>query len=49
MRNDLAVIAAMDGRFDEARTGWRAALEIDRDRLVARLNRDLVEARDKPR
>ena len=44
VRNDLAVMAAMEGRFDEARTGWNAALEIDRDRLMARLNRDLVEA-----
>ena len=44
VQNDLAVMAAMDGRFDEARAGWRTALEIDRDCLVARLNRDLVEA-----
>ena len=40
VQNDLAVMAAMDGRFDEARAGWQAALEIDRDCLVARLNRD---------
>ncbi len=44
IENDLAVLAAMDGRFDEALTGWQTALEIDRDCLVARLNRDLVEA-----
>ena len=44
VQNDLAVMAAMDGRFDEARAGWQTALEIDRDCLVARLNRDLVEA-----
>jgi glycosyltransferase involved in cell wall biosynthesis len=43
-QNDLAVVAAMEGRFDEARSGWQAALEIDKDCLVARLNRDLVEA-----
>ncbi len=44
IHNDLAVLAAMDGQFDEARAGWQTALEIDRDCLVARLNRDLVEA-----
>ena len=44
VQNDLAVMAAMDGRFDEARAGWQTALEIDRDCLLARLNRDLVEA-----
>ena len=44
VQNDLAVMAAMEGRFDEARTGWQTALEIDRDCLLARLNRDLVEA-----
>ena len=44
VQNDLAVLAAMDGRFDEARAGWQTALEIDRDCLMARLNRDLVEA-----
>ena len=44
IRNDLAAIAAMEGRFDEARAGWQAALEIDPDCLMARLNRDLIEA-----
>jgi hypothetical protein len=44
VQNDLAVMAAMDKRFEEASRGWHAALEIDRDCLVARLNRDLVEA-----
>jgi hypothetical protein len=44
IQNDLAVLAAMGGRFDEARAGWQTALEIDRDCLMARLNRDLVEA-----
>ena len=44
IRNDLAALAAMEGRFDEARAGWQAALEIDPDCLMARLNRDLIEA-----
>jgi tetratricopeptide (TPR) repeat protein len=44
VQNDLAVMAAMDGRFDEARAAWQTALEIDRECLVARLNRDLTEA-----
>jgi glycosyltransferase involved in cell wall biosynthesis len=44
IRNDLAVLAVAEGRFDEARAGWRAALESDPDCLVARLNRDLLEA-----
>jgi hypothetical protein len=44
VQNDLAVMAAMDGRFDEARTAWQTALKIDRDGLVARLNRDLFAA-----
>ena len=44
VHNDVAVMAAMDGRFDEARAEWKAALEVDQDCLVARLNRDLVEA-----
>jgi tetratricopeptide (TPR) repeat protein len=44
VRSDLAAIAAIEGRFDEALAGWRAALEIDPECLVARLNRDLIEA-----
>jgi hypothetical protein len=44
VRNDLAVMAAIEGRFDEALTGWKAALEIDSGCLVARLNRVSVEA-----
>ena len=44
IRNDLAVLAVADGRFDEARAGWRGALDADPDCLVARLNRDLLEA-----
>ena len=45
IQNDLAVLTAIDGRFDEGRAGWRTALEIDRACLVARRNRDLVEAK----
>ena len=44
IRNDLAVLAAIEGKFDEARTGWQEAVEVDPDCLLARLNRDLVEA-----
>src|SRR5271156_1556732 len=44
IRSDLAAIAAIEGRFDDALAGWRAALEIDPDCLVARMNRDLIEA-----
>jgi hypothetical protein len=44
IRNDLAVLAAIDGKFDEARSGWREAMEVDPECLLARLNRDLVEA-----
>ena len=44
IRNDLAVLAAIEGKLDEARSGWREAVEVDPDCLVARLNRDLVEA-----
>ena len=36
IRSDLAAIAAIEGRFDEALAGWRAALEIDPDCLMAR-------------
>jgi hypothetical protein len=43
IHNDLAVLAALDGRFDEARAGWQSALDTDHDCLLARLNRDLVE------
>ncbi len=44
VQNDLAVLAAMEGRFDEACQGWRAAIESGRDCLPARLNLGLVEA-----
>jgi len=43
IQNDLAVLAALDGRYDEAQQGWHAALELDHDCLQARLNRDLVQ------
>jgi len=44
VQNDLAVLAALEGRFDEARQGWQQALELDQSCLMARLNRDLVQA-----
>ena len=44
VQNDLAVLAALEGRFDEAQQGWQHALELDRSCLMARLNRDLVQA-----
>ena len=43
-RSDLAALAATEGRFEEALAGWPAALEIDPDCLMVRLNRDLIEA-----
>src|ERR1700679_725062 len=43
IRSDLAAIAATEGRFDEALAGWQAALHIDPNCLMARLNRDLIE------
>jgi glycosyltransferase involved in cell wall biosynthesis len=44
IRNDLAVLAAIEGKFDEAREQWQEAVEIDPECLLARLNRDLVDA-----
>ncbi len=44
IQNDLAVLDALGGKFDEARQGWQKALEADGDLLLARLNRDLLEA-----
>jgi len=44
IRNDLAVLDAIEGKFEEAREGWRRALEADGELLLARLNRDLMEA-----
>jgi len=44
IRNDLAVLAALEGRYDEAQQGWQAAIELDQDCLQAQLNRDLVQA-----
>jgi len=38
------VLDALEGKFDEAREGWRRAIEADGDLLLARLNRDLMEA-----
>ena len=42
--NDLAVMAAIDGRIDEALQGWEQAIEADETLLPARLNRDLMNA-----
>jgi len=44
VRNDLAVLATLEGRYDEASQGWQQALELDQGCLMARLNRDLVQA-----
>jgi glycosyltransferase involved in cell wall biosynthesis len=44
IRNDLAVLDALEGRLDEARVGWHQAVEADGELLAARLNRDLLEA-----
>jgi glycosyltransferase involved in cell wall biosynthesis len=44
IQSDLAVLAAMEGKFDEARDEWRAALGVDGGCLPARLNLGLVEA-----
>jgi glycosyltransferase involved in cell wall biosynthesis len=44
IQNDLAVILALEGRIDEAREGWSAALEADEGCLQARLNDALVGA-----
>jgi glycosyltransferase involved in cell wall biosynthesis len=44
IRNDLAVLAAMEGRLEEARRGWQAALEVDHDCQPARLNDALIAA-----
>jgi len=42
--NDLAVLAAIGGRMEEAATGWDRALEVDATCLPGRLNRDLTAA-----
>jgi len=44
IQNDLAVLDALEGKFDEAREGWRRAIGADGGLLLARLNRDLMEA-----
>jgi hypothetical protein len=44
IQNDLAVLDAVEGTFEEGRDGWRRAIEADGELLLARLNRDLVEA-----
>jgi hypothetical protein len=44
VQNDLAVLAAMQGKFDDACLGWLAALDGDGGCLPARLNLGLVQA-----
>jgi glycosyltransferase involved in cell wall biosynthesis len=44
IRNDLAVLAALEGRFDEARLGWHHAIEVDPGCQLAHLNDVLVAA-----
>ncbi len=44
IKNDLAAIAALEGRLDEARKGWHQAMEIDPSCRLARLNDVLIEA-----
>ncbi len=44
IQNDLAVLRAMEGNFDEAREAWRAVLEVEGACLPARLNLGLIEA-----
>jgi len=44
IRNDLAVLDAVGGKFDEACEVWRAAIEGDGACLPARLNLGLVQA-----
>jgi hypothetical protein len=41
--SDLASLAAIEGRLDEAREGWRTALELDTGCLPARLNGDFAQ------
>ena len=42
--NDLAVLAAIEGRLDKALQGWKEAIDADESFLPARLNRDLINA-----
>jgi glycosyltransferase involved in cell wall biosynthesis len=44
VRNDLAVLFVLEGKYDEALQAWRRALSLDLSCLQARLNRDLVRA-----
>jgi len=44
IQNDLALLDAVEGKFDQARAGWRRAIEADGELLLAKLNRDLLEA-----
>jgi tetratricopeptide (TPR) repeat protein len=42
IRNDLAVLAALEGRLDEASRGWRELIEVEPGIPIARLNGALV-------
>src|SRR5271165_1198854 len=44
IRNDLAALAALEGRFDEARQGWQQAMEVDPGCRLAHLNDALIAA-----
>ena len=44
IQNDLAVLAAVYGKYDEACQGWRAGIESNNECLPARLNLGLLEA-----
>ena len=44
IKNDLAVLAALEGQFDEARQGWQQALEVDPSFRLAFLNDVLIAA-----
>jgi glycosyltransferase involved in cell wall biosynthesis len=44
IHNDLTVLDAIEGKLEEARRRWRRASEENGDLLLARLNRDLLEA-----
>ncbi len=44
IRNDLGVLDALEGRFDEARESWRQAMGVDTGCRVAGLNDVLISA-----
>ena len=44
IRNDLGVLDALEGRFEEARRGWQQAMEVDPGCRLAGLNDVLIAA-----